>query len=1546
MNVTPFQCGPFANESERTAFEHLRSRIESSLGASDGQWMLLTNLTWSVTHQFQADEIDMVAIGPPGMRVIEVKHWSRRWVDEHADLVEQEADKVTNKARKIGTTSRKSVPDLGRVDGVILLTRESPDMKELAGRVVRGVRFCTLKEWREAIDFDGTPVLRPQQVAFLGRRLEPRSAVALDGSLRRFAGYVNLERRTAPAERFHRVYRGVHATRQDKVVLHLYDLSASSAADAETRASRECEALRRLQLHTWAPRVLDSWQPAPGYAGEMHFFTVTDPLAPALEKRASDRSWDTPARLAFARAALDALVELHGETVDDAPILHRNLTPETVLVRHDNTPIFTGFELSKIPSDRSVASAGPPSGEWPPSTAPEVRAQGLHAADTRSDRYALCASLRVLFEGREDDSSRQALDVLASGLTDDSSQRSDPSALDARLSELLGESPPAPPPPPARFWTEDQIVPFRGSRYRVVERLGAGGVGTAFKVVQIDRDGQEEGTYVAKVCHDEEAGRRAVNAYRLARSHLQHQAVSGIFEVASEWRENEFTALMTWVDGSPLRDFAGVLPLLVDDLDETSADALALFWLQTMCKALDVLHRNGLVHGDVNPGNLIVSGRDLVLTDYDFVSRIDEPLAAPGAVLYCSPSHQTGRAASPSDDLYALAASFFHVMFEHEPFRHDGALAKERGLNWEAVDPERRTEYPSVKAFLGRATHPDPDRRFHSAAEALKVLLAEPPPSAATVAPLGQTTVPPATAREASGAGSASLPSAGAAGAPEAPDTRPGGAGEPPGVRPRSPGAAPEPPATRPAGLPASSAAATSSDPEPSAHPTSAAKPPEDRPSPRETPDPHAVRREQRVEWLQWLLQSYPGSRWGNRETRGLDSDFAEQTYVETPLETALYDDVRARRIRLVVLCGNAGDGKTALLQHLARWFGLERRASSERVLEGETNDGLRVRMNLDGSASWLGQSADDLLDDFLAPFRDGPPSEDIAHLLAINDGRLLEWIERVERRDGETPLTEALHEALERVQQDRWAETPVAEQDDDEMRAVTTSSPRPAETETPVAGRDESEHEGEAQRSNTDATDAVEVAERDEHDEPENAVGTGDDPAADTVGDVGADRPRPAPDAHIRFVNLNQRSLVGGVSADGTRIETGFLESLVDRLYGASRAPEIWEPCETCSAQDRCEVFRANRLFGPAVLPGAAPAEARSRARDRLFEALQAVHLRGETHVTVRELRAALVYILFGVHFCDDYHDGAVATGRRRVPDYWEPSFGPYPAPDAAETVAALLPWWDRAFDPQSPARQGAVLADLARFDPALDAHPRIDRHLARPTQAGVRRGVPGFPDLHLASARRRAYFEWREHDIETLTGDPHALDLAHGRHLRRFRRLAVDDEAREAACEALCAGMAGLATLPPQAYDRPGVPLRITPRTPTETAFWIEKAADRFHLEADLPPAATGLDRLHRQASLVYHYADGREERLRLGAELFHLLMELSEGYQLGDASTDDTFAHLSIFVQRLEREDDRRLLAWNPMRDDRIYEVVAESASEGGQQRPQRLALRPLE
>lgn len=89
-------------------------------------------------------------------------------------------------------------------------------------------------------------------------------------------------------------------------------------------------------------------------------------------------------------------------------------------------------------------------------------------------------------------------------------------------------------------------------------------------------------------------------------------------------------------------------------------------------------------------------------------------------------------------------------------------------------------------------------------------------------------------------------------------------------------------------------------------------------------PEITQIRTDNEVPWLGQLLQSYPGSPKGNAETRGLDSDFARQTYVETHLDTLLIQDIRDRKVKLVILCGNAGDGKTAFLQNLASKLGLD----------------------------------------------------------------------------------------------------------------------------------------------------------------------------------------------------------------------------------------------------------------------------------------------------------------------------------------------------------------------------------------------------------------------------------------------------------------------------------------------------------------------------------------------------------------------------------------------------------------------------------------------
>jgi hypothetical protein len=131
----------------------------------------------------------------------------------------------------------------------------------------------------------------------------------------------------------------------------------------------------------------------------------------------------------------------------------------------------------------------------------------------------------------------------------------------------------------------------------------------------------------------------------------------------------------------------------------------------------------------------------------------------------------------------------------------------------------------------------------------------------------------------------------------------------------------------------------------------------------------------------------------------------------------------------------------------------------------------------------------------------------------------------------------------------------------------------------------------------------------------------------------------------------------------------------------------------------------------------------------------------------------------------------------------------------------------------------------------------------------------------------------------------------------------------------------------LPKGAFlDQRWVPLKITPRTPTETSFWVNKPRERFSLRAYQLRAIEGIETMHTHVVLTYQFEGVHKEELVIGAELFHLLMELKEGYQISDAQSDDVFANLTIFKQRLAQEGDRRLFTWNPL-DDRVFEICAD-------------------
>jgi hypothetical protein len=129
------------------------------------------------------------------------------------------------------------------------------------------------------------------------------------------------------------------------------------------------------------------------------------------------------------------------------------------------------------------------------------------------------------------------------------------------------------------------------------------------------------------------------------------------------------------------------------------------------------------------------------------------------------------------------------------------------------------------------------------------------------------------------------------------------------------------------------------------------------------------------VAYLDDVPKVFPAGALGAPETRGLGTPFARETYVPTRLDREVKADILAGKLHLVLLSGNPGDGKTAFLQRLAEELGVDPdETRGKREWTATLESGLVVRANLDGSAADGERGSDQVLDEFLAPFFDGPP--------------------------------------------------------------------------------------------------------------------------------------------------------------------------------------------------------------------------------------------------------------------------------------------------------------------------------------------------------------------------------------------------------------------------------------------------------------------------------------------------------------------------------------------------------------------------------------------
>ena len=258
-----------------------------------------------------------------------------------------------------------------------------------------------------------------------------------------------------------------------------------------------------------------------------------------------------------------------------------------------------------------------------------------------------------------------------------------------------------------------------GDRYELVGRIAVGAMGEVWRA----RDTTLLRTVAVKVMRSEYTGDQSFLARfrteaRNAAS-LSHPNIAPVHDYGEAMAEGEHVAylVMELIDGDPLSDL----------LDHgTGLDAPSLLGiLEQTASGLGAAHRNGVVHRDVKPGNLMIRpDRSVKITDFGISRAADHvPLTETGMVVgtaaYLSPEQAMGREVTPASDVYSLGVVGYQCLAGRLPFQIESPVAvalahvnqQPPPLPLEISDPVRALYAGDVEGSRGSVLRRRPIRR-------------------------------------------------------------------------------------------------------------------------------------------------------------------------------------------------------------------------------------------------------------------------------------------------------------------------------------------------------------------------------------------------------------------------------------------------------------------------------------------------------------------------------------------------------------------------------------------------------------------------------------------------------------------------------------------------------------------------------------------------------------------------------------------------------------------------------------------------------------------
>jgi len=256
------------------------------------------------------------------------------------------------------------------------------------------------------------------------------------------------------------------------------------------------------------------------------------------------------------------------------------------------------------------------------------------------------------------------------------------------------------------------------SHYKIVAELGSGSMGAVYKA----EDTRLHRFVALKFIHphliaDEQFKKRFIREAQAA-SALDHPNICNIHAVDETPAGRPFIS-MTYYDGVSLAKRAKDAPLPARDLFQICF---------SIAQGLACAHRNGIVHRDIKPGNVVLTEDGFVkIVDFGLAkltgsSRLTKSGTTIGTVLYMSPEQATNKEVDHRTDIWSLGVIMYELATGQMPFRGDVEPAIIYSILNEDPQPvsELGPDIPEACArVISRCLEKDPDQRYQSVDELL-----------------------------------------------------------------------------------------------------------------------------------------------------------------------------------------------------------------------------------------------------------------------------------------------------------------------------------------------------------------------------------------------------------------------------------------------------------------------------------------------------------------------------------------------------------------------------------------------------------------------------------------------------------------------------------------------------------------------------------------------------------------------------------------------------------------------------------------------------------